>query len=291
MSCKFLTVPCALLTLAAGSSQAANLTEFFTIGDGTGTTYTPSSIEGQDGGVGWEPSSSWFVTSSATSGTALVEPTAGTDGQLTLTRDASNVNGGRIATGRTYAVPTFAAPYTLNFQMTLNALVNPDNDNEYLQVFDRPGAVDDFGGNGSWLIRSRGDDGTTGDSWYVYDYDPLVANGFNDATRIDTGIDLVEGDTYDFSIGILGGGQWSVTIDNLDDAAAAFSQTGLGFRSADALPSRNLILGIRDFASGDPTPGSYTIDNITIVPEPTMMALFGTAATLLFVRQRKSVTR
>jgi hypothetical protein len=272
------------LTLAAGVATpvlAAPLVDSFALGDGSGATYTLGSVAGQDGGVGWEPGSAWSIPAAADNGTALVEETISPDGQLTLTA-AGTQDGGRIVAARTYSEQTPDAGYQLQFNLTLNTLVDANNSSEYIQFFDRPVGGDDFGSNGTWLIR-----GTLG-TWKLYSFAPLVGSSFGSATVIDTAIEMVAGHTYAFEVSIDGQGEWSATVDDIDDAEAAFAQSAMGFRSADSVATRGLNFGIRDATSGETDlGGSMSIDDLVIIPEPGSLGLIALGSLLGVARRRR----
>lgn len=310
---------CLPLLFATHNSPGALLSEDF----GVGYT-TLGDIAGQSGGSGWEPGSAWvrslrsgLFAGIVTSGLGAID---GATLQITSPRRGSSILGG---VSRGYDAVGLDAPYTLSFTVKVGVLGNlalggfeADNNTNawrYLNIFDRPGAVADFGADGSWLIRGgqfnadgrtitngtatnafeTAYDSTARLNWYAFNYDPLVENVFTDADVVDTGIALGSGKTYRFDVGILGAGLWNLS---LTDGISTFrSTTNYGFRSASPLPSTDLHFGLRDrnLQSGgiiDIIEETYdvrlSVDNISI-PEPSAAILLGLTTLAYGIRRRR----
>ncbi len=103
-----------------------------------------------------------------------------------------------------------------------------------------------------------------GSNWGFYNG---LRNGTFDNSKslVNSGIPLVLGNTYRFTIlDDPSTGTYIASVDNLDDAAAAFTSGSLGYRVAAAAVNPHIHFGARLSTSGD-TAG-FTVDNVSIVP-------------------------
>ncbi len=143
--------------------------------------------------------------------------------------------------------------------------------------------------NGSWVMRSYGNAPT----WWAHDGDGSGNLPFNG----NTGMAVVEGDNYFFTITAdPTTALWSVTIDNLDDSSGTVNDTvtltDLGFVGTNGGTFEGKFL--TGAAIAGPASGTYnlyhSIDNISIVPEPSSVALLsGVAALALFRASRRKM--
>lgn len=133
---------------------------------------------------------------------------------------------------------------------------------------------------GSWFIRSNAG------SWHTIDGD---GTGFG--PLVSTGMPIIQGDNYFFSITANPATSlYSLTIDNLDDAAAAVTLTDLGFvgTNGGVFEGKFLTGGqIAGLASGTVSL-NHSIDSISIVPEPSSFALLSGVLALSLYRRRRS---
>jgi hypothetical protein len=282
--------------------------------------YTAGNVIGQVGPTSiWTSSGSWKnQTSGPVSGEILPS------GQLQISQTDPTGGAGAAAITRQYNTASLTVPYTIQFDLTLgnidsiqaggfnNLFGASTNAGDYLNLFDRVNSGGDFGGDGTWLIRggqfnSTGKtitNGAVSDSgkvdydasapldWYVFSYVPLTGQAFGAANVVDTGISLVQGTTYHFSITILGAGQWNLKLSNGSTTYdSSLSGGPFGFRSNAALPSGNMYFGYQDVGSNtDTLPGlvSMQLDNVSVVPEPSVFVLggLGIAAAFAFRRRR-----
>jgi hypothetical protein len=271
-----------------------------------------SNIAGANAGTGW--SGAWGVV--GTGATATVQ-----SGALVVDQTTA---GGTYSVGRPFTGSNFTTPFTVSFTLTLNNIdsilnggfagANDTNAGDYVQVFERNigSTQSDFGADGSFLIRggrlnANGNSITNGTAtnsfqnaydasaplnWYVFNYTPLFANGFTDADVVDTGIALAAGTTYSFSISVIGGGRFTLSI---SDGVNTFApSTEFGFRSAatglEPTFVHRLHYGYSDRGSiaNTTTDLVMTVDNVNVVPEPSaILGLIGGAAVLGTLRRRR----
>jgi len=277
-----LSLAVAVCLLGQGTALAEMLDDDFSTG------YTTGDIIGQTGGAGWDAGLSW-----ARAGNAEITAVR-TDGEaLLMGKDLAE--GKQTVYFRTYADPG-PAPYTLSFTIKVLDMTGLSNTTieDYFQVFDRSGTNNDFGGSGRWVIRGNAAvwDGAAyvagGETetfrWKFPGFVGGVANAWGDRVEHDSGIELVEDHTYQFEVRILGGGQWQGTVTDLD-TAGSYTSPVVGFRAADAMPSRQINLGMKD--NGSPFGSIWMeVDNLQI-PEPATMILLGFGGAAVLARRRR----
>jgi len=282
--------------------------------------YTTGNVIGQVGPTSiWTPTGSWQNQTSGPIAGAILP-----GGQLQITQTDASGGAGAAAITRQYNTVSLTSSYTIEFDLTLgnidsiqaggfnNLFGASTNAGDYLNLFDRANSGGDFGGDGTWLIRggqfnSTGKtitNGAVSDSakvdydaaapldWYVFSYVPLTNNqGFGTAKVIDTGISLTAGTTYHFSITILGAGQWNLKLSNgTTTYDSSLAGSPFGFRSNAALPSGNMYFGYQDVGSNtDTLPGlvSMQLDNVSVVPEPSVFVLGGLGIAVAFAFRRR----
>lgn len=132
--------------------------------------------------------------------------------------------------------------------------------------------LSDFGAglSNTWLFHNGTGDGTQNDG------------GAGENDMVDSGITMVVGDTYRFTIvEDPAAGSYVAAVDNLDDVAVGFTSGSLGYRGA-TFANPYLTFGTRTSDSGD-TAG-FTLDNVavSVVPEPASLMLLGLGGLLAF---------
>ncbi|MCC5850156.1 MAG: PEP-CTERM sorting domain-containing protein [Verrucomicrobia bacterium] len=189
------------------------------------------------------------------------------------------------------------AYHEVSFEFRLDSVIEGrlSHVNTYFNFMDRPGTVtgdlNDFGGDGRWLIRNypgtAGPTGTGQANFLLYDGEK-DGGGFNTDRFVDSGVTLNLEDVYRFTI-LLNPeeGEWQARIQNLT-ANTDYLSDVLGFRTDATSASGELLFGFRDRSGGvNPT---YSFDNVTVaIPEPGTLVLLGIAgvAGLIGFRRRK----
>jgi hypothetical protein len=159
---------------------------------------------------------------------------------------------------------------TIFFDFTIGSFPTAGGTNAHQDRFELFGASSrqaGVSGLSSWLIL--GGENLTflrpglGANWTFYNGAGDGA-AFNGANLVDSGIALVLGNTYRFTIlDDPSTGTYIASVDNLDDPAGAFTTGSLGYRGlAGANP--HIHFAARVSNSGD-TAG-FTVDNVSIVP-------------------------
>lgn len=295
----------AVLSVTTAASSAAALTDGFDI-----PPYMAGDIVGQSGPV--TPDGPWAPGAWTKTGPAEITGEVGSSALNIGKTIESNLG----TFNRVYSTTELSAPYSIAFSVTINNLnailaggaESPTSPaaGDYLNIYDRPGANNDFGASGTWLIRgsqlnSTGASVTNGGgtttnqtaydpaaplNWYAYDYTALANSGFNTANVVDTGIALAVGNTYDFTVNFLGEGQWSL---GLTDGTSSFTSEAMGFRSNVVLPSADVHFGLSDRGIQPDAAGedlSFSVNSFSVVPEPASAMLFAIGALGLLRRRR-----
>lgn len=144
-----------------------------------------------------------------------------------------------------------------------------DSDSLY-RIFERHGTAKGADAATRWYLRA----GT--DGWSVYDGD-----GDGGASGINTGMDLVEGRTYQVTITV-DPTSYSYTVGIADGVQADYLSPTLGFRN-DTNLSRQIQWGGKD-DTGDDLIFSLDSIQITNIPEPGSMALMIGGGVLALIR-------
>lgn len=200
-----------------------------------------------------------------------------------------------MTVGRQYSANT-TDTLTISFDFTIDdfATSGISGAQDRFALFGSSAAAGGSTNNNSWLIFGGQDisglDGSLpadGGNWKFHNGTKggnLENGGSGENSFINSGIALVLGDTYRFTVlDDPSAENYIVSVDNLDDAAAGFTSGTLGYRaSAGTNPFINF--GARISANND-TAG-FTIDNVSIVPEPSSMLLSCFGALALFRRRR-----
>jgi hypothetical protein len=283
------SLPCLVLTAlslgAAGFSHAATVSAGFTGGNGT---VSPDQYAGT-AGAGWD--AGWGTTG-ATAPSATVtngSPVNGGGNYLSVSTSFNSDNAiGREFdnTGSSGGFATSTQPLTLTFDVRIDTLTGWDTANDYLTLHaaNSTGGTFNVSAASSYIIRAFGASpvaGKNANEWLLYS-GASDGGGYNANNFVNSGMALTSGTTYTFSItndpvakkysGSIFNGTTTVTWSNL------------GWRATTA-SDRFAINSRVSAASGDVL--GYSLDNLTIVPEPTASSLAILTGLALLTRRRK----
>lgn len=221
-----------------------------------------------DGGSGWLSDWQSDYSSVASDGSVITATQSSTDDDYLRRREDRDM---ASATGI----------ISIQADITLSDLSNFDTSNDYVFLTQ---ALRQHGGTSSdstFIIRGHGADsgGAVANKWAWYDGN--ADNGsFDTNLLVDSGMLMEAGVTYSFTINVdVDNMSYDVTIDN---GTASVSGTNLGWRSSLDHTENWFIAGSKQDLSSDGL--SYSIDNISIVPEPATMLLLGLGG--LVIRRR-----
>lgn len=230
---------------------------------------TTSSVDGFNGmsGSGWN--SAWITkTDGATITAATVTNvsvlTAGAGNYFNFGYSSpgslSSTSGG---ISRQYGGGTSGVTLTQTVQYSF--LFRPEitsTDYRYT-FFDATAAQPSTGSNCTWTIVG------TSSGWQWINGDRAGGQ-----TTVSSGVSVISGDTYLFTVTANAStGMWTGSVQDLTAGGQTITSSTLGFRSSASTLGGYLTFGVSD---GNPsTAGTYgfSVDSISIVPEPTTMAL------------------
>lgn len=278
----------AIAILLASPLAHAQVVADFTGGNGTASVDQYQGIAGD----GWL--NAWGVNTTGTSGGTSFVPTVTNTSPLngggnylstTLTAGSGSSKGTvqRIVDGTSFDL---ASPYTVSFDIRLDtAFTTFTADTDYLQIFDRINPdSSDFGGNGAWLIRAAGAsvNTITARNWMYYNGGKNAA-GYNPANFVDSGVALVPGTVYSFLIAVD-----PVNLEYTVSINGGLASAAMGFRNNTAANLGGLMFGGQTSGTGETI--TFSVDNIAVVPEPSVTALGIVAgvAVLTVLRRRKN---
>jgi PEP-CTERM putative exosortase interaction domain len=272
-------VAMAVATAVLGASPLANASIVANFTDGNGNTLVDQYLGVP--GLGW--TTAWATNISGSNNLAPdgfrgtvtnVNPLNGGGNYLssTLTTGTGTAQGkgAQVRSYGNYDGIDLSAPYTVKFSMRLDSDLSVlSGPTDYIQAFDLPGGASDFSGNGTWLIRAFGaPTGSNGQipahTWMLYD--GLYSNTYNVNQFVSSGVTLVSGAVYDFTI-------------DMDPVNLLYRVSINGGAFSDWLTYRRSTAPVGGSAinfGGQIAPNSemsFSIDNIEIVPEPSTVAL------------------
>ncbi len=267
---------------AAGSVSAAPIVADFTNGN---TTAFPDGYVGSIG-AGW--SSAWSSGGNRLSGAsgtvtntnplngggnylfATLSTTSGTTG----TGNAQGTVQRQIDTGAGSFVD-ISQPITISFDF------RPETNLTSVQNYTIFGSTSNFKGTGpvnTWIIS--GNSGTG--NWT-----------FGNASAVNTGISVVMGTVYSFTL-VIDPTTQSYLASITDGISSFTTGTAVSFRNVDAVDAGQYInFGGKINNGGANGSIAFSLDNLTIVPEPSTVALFGMASVtigLAAMRRRRLVS-
>lgn len=137
--------------------------------------------------------------------------------------------------------------------------------------------------SGAWFFTAS--PGLDADNWYVYDGGVAgYVGGYNRLNFMDSGIAVVEGGVYTFTVKVtdLASNLYDATI---TDGTTTFTYTGARYRTASASPADRIVFS-NNIRTGS-LPIQMSIDSIQIVPEPASLALLALGSLTLLNRRKK----
>ncbi len=169
---------------------------------------------------------------------------------------------------RQYDTSLVEENHTVSFQFRLDSSIT---DISRISFYDaKQGNTSPTGGTISWYIIS--DD----NQWKVY----------NGGSTVNSDIAIVQDHIYDFSISIVGD-QYSVVIDDLSTSDGPFTSALLNFHQESTVGGfLNFHFRPNQPAVANTTITSqFSLGSVTVIPEPSQVALLGVAAVSLLVGQ------
>jgi autotransporter-associated beta strand protein len=213
-------------------------------------------------------SGDWINSWTNATSTASIPSRSAASGALVVTTTGTGASGGVASVSRQYTANTLDIP-TIFFDFTIGSFPTAGGtaQQDRFELFGGSSRQPGVSGSASWLILGGQNlsffKPGLGANWGFYNGAGDGA-AFNGANLVDSGIPLVLGNTYRFTIfDDPSTGTYIASVDNLDDPAGAFTTGSLGYRGA-ALADPHIHFAARVSNSGD-TAG-FTVDNVSIVP-------------------------
>lgn len=264
--------------LASLPSQAAIVANFT---DGSGTSL-PDQYAGA-AGSGWL--GAWGTNNGPTVTVANASPINSGGNYMNVTSSVTNDTAvGRRFDGSSGGVNT-TLPVTFTFALRLDTLTGWDNSNDYVSVHANSTAAGtnfNVSNNSSFIIRGYGASpapGKNANQWLFYD-GAGDAGGFLPANFVNSGMTIAAGTTYVFTVtNNPATKEYDVSI---FDGTTTVSANNLGWRANTA--SNGIAFNNRVSSGTDVI--SYSVDNISIVPEPSAVTLLGLAGLAMLHRRR-----
>lgn len=288
------------------SSSFAQVTANFSDHTDLGTTYDFNNNTGQATGVdqyGGTAGNGWTGGWQISAASGVGDGTGSTYSSDKTVRNTTPVNGGgnylqlsststATSSPRWGAYREFGNNGTLNVNQAATVSFNYRMDDDSFYEGGGASFINIWGGADwiwntqavTWGIRSVYIDANTR-NWAVIDGDGTGGVSSN----INTGLEIVEGDTFSFEVDVdPAANSYTVSITNLDTAASYTSGT-LGFALDQATIGQSIwfIQQVADLAGGDPSTFAASVDNISVVPEPSAYAILAGFLALGFVAVRR----
>ena len=247
------------------------------------------------GGTGW--SGNWTTSGANTVAWSDASPlTADSGGYLTYRTDptaTANANG----IGRDFAGVIGSAAYTLTVTVRVDSLgtfyQGNSLTNDRLQIrADVGSGTNDAGANSAWLIMASPNFlGAAKTNWHVYDGSVASSlHGFARVNFVDSGIAVVEGGVYTFTIKVDPTTRLYDTT--ITDGTNVGVVNGAEFRATSSAPADLLVFSnklrvVPTSGLVNSTSVQLSYDSIQIVPEPATLTLLGFGALVALYRRKK----
>ena len=240
--------------------------------DGTGTAspdqYTGTAGSGWTGAWGKLPGSGSIITATV----ANTSPLKGGGNYLSMSMNSTSSGNEYLTRTWDSSAVAYTGPLTLSWQFRLDSPLGG-----FTGITDQVAFADGSGPNLSFFIVAEG--ATQGNAlaqtWAFYN-GQRNAGSFDASLFVSTGISLVSGAVYDFSVTLDPSTRsWVGTVSN---GVTSFTSGTLGFRTNAFSAVGTFEAGLRSDGVGGAVTGS--LDSISIVPEPGAVAL-GCVASLL----------
>lgn len=280
-------LPILVLTLSFGRSaiEAGTIASF----DGGNSSAVVDGYPGM-AGAGWD--GAWQTATnngSFSSGPTVVatSPLSSGGGNYLTATVASSAAGGQAAIVRQYQTfgdVDLTQPHTIHFQYRPESVAAFSDGEDRYQVFAAPAVNDGTNSNSDWIIMGFGGDWgglPLAGKWVFFDGAKDGA-AFTASALINTGIPIVAGRTYDFSLTMHPSvREWDATI---SDGTNTYTRTSLGFRRNGSDVGSYLHFGGRANSGGESRP--FSIDNVEITAAaPVIRADFTHGSGSTFVDQ------
>jgi len=266
-----------------GQGHAAILANF-TGGNGTSLVDQYQGIAGAGWDAGWGTSGVTVPTATVANGS----PINGSGNYLNVTYSATTDGAlGRDFTGTGGLGVDIAQPVTFTLDLRVNTLTGFNSNTDYLSVHatnNNDGAsMFNVSGLSSFIIRAYGASPSVGENaneWLLYNGASDGAT-FNTDNFVNSGMALASGTTYQFII--TSDPTTKKYSGSINNGTTSVNWSNLGWRSVAASDK----LGFNERVSAGSDLISYSLDNISIVPEPGSLALLGMAALPVLLRRRR----
>ncbi|MGB6220207.1 sulfatase-like hydrolase/transferase [Haloferula sp.] len=212
-----------------------------------------------------------WLTDWTTSGNGTLTPSA-TSAALVVTRNSDTTTNSSSSIHRRYA-GNLTDPLRISFDFTIDAFPTAGGVDAVRDRFELFGGSAASGGTtstNSWMILGGQnlaalDTTIAGDNWIFHDGQGngnFEKGGAGENNLVDSGIPLVLGNTYRFTIlEDPSTGTHVISVDNLSDGAAAFTSASLGHRGA-ASTDPYIHFGARMSDSSESA--GFTVDHVSI---------------------------
>lgn len=183
--------------------------------------------------------------------------------------------------------PTQPHRVVIDFRLD-SSLTTFSNTNDYIVIYDHIQNNVDTSADATWFLRAHG--ATTGSAnaqeWVFYNGNPS-STGFDTSRFVNSGIDLVSGNVYRFTIDTDPTTEtYQGTVEDLT-AGGQFTTNVLNWRSqANNTTGAGTVLHVGARVDSQSEVISYSFDSLQIVPEPATAGLVGISAIAFLARRR-----
>lgn len=273
--------PCVALVLGltATAINASVLTLDFADGAGTTSVDQFAGVAGSGWKTGWTNSIGSSTSSYSGTVTNATPLYVGGDNYLSLTFSVTGANTTNqwLRTSRQIDSAAINLSSALTYSFTLRPDSIVSGSNEYFTIFSATAATNFTGGTDTWKITADGG------GWHAYSGGTIVDLG-------KVGASALLGTDYQFIVYSDPTSQtWALTINNLTNGTSTSSGT-MVWRST-ATTENSFINIVSGSGSTSAATFGYSLDNISIVPEPVttaLLAISGFGWVALRVRRRSS---
>lgn len=273
-------VPCALIALATMAMcvrvNADVLTLDFAGGNGTTSVDQYTGIAGSGWKTAWTNAAGTSISSYSGTVTNATPLYVGGDNYLSLNFSVTGTNTTNqwIRTSRQVDSTAINLSSAVTYKFTLRPDSTVSGSNEYFTIFSATAATNFTGGTDTWKISADGG------GWNVYDGTTAIGMGKIGALNL-------SGTDYQFTIFSDPTTQnWTVTINNLTNGTSTTSGT-LAWRSKGTSTTEDSFINIVS-GSGSTSAAmfGYSLDNLSVIPEPVTAALVMAGGLVLLCVQR-----
>ncbi len=270
------------LTLGVASAHAAVLTLDFANGNGTTSVDQYTGTAGSGWNTAWTTAAGSGVTSSTSTVVNTTPLYTGGGNYLstsfTVSGTTSTANQWvRVSRQVNSSAISLTSPVSYSFTLRPDSAVQ--NTSETFTIFNATAATPNTGGSDTWKITADGG------GWNIYNGSTIVAVGKVGATNL-------AGTDYQFTINSDPSTKtWTTTIYNITNNSTYNSGT-LSWRNTAATSENTFLNFVSQSGATSSQTFGYSLDNIVVVPEPSVGSLTALAGLsfLLLKRYRRRAT-